>query len=157
MKSILLAAAFAGLTSPASAQERQEPPAPPRGASVAIRARADLASYVSDADYPPAAIRAHEEGRTAFRLAVGPDGRVSACTITESSGSAALDETTCRILRLRARFTPARDARGNPVGDNVSGALNWSLPVQPTPAPDSPAAPKGPSSNGAVRSTFEVR
>ena len=36
------------------------------------------------------------------------------CSVTSSSGSSALDQATCRILRSRARFTPARDSSGNP-------------------------------------------
>jgi TonB family protein len=93
------------------------------------RARANLASYISDADYPASAIRAHEQGRVSFRLIIGTDGRVSDCTITTSSGSAALDEATCRIMRSRARFTPAHDAQGNPIEDHMESGLNWILPT----------------------------
>ena len=72
--------------------------------------------------------RAEQQGTTGFRLTVGTDGRVSACTITSSSGSSALDEATCRIMRSRARFTPAHDEHGNPIGDSVSSRIRWVLP-----------------------------
>ena len=102
------------------------PPPPPRTVEPA-RARANLASYVSNDDYPPAALRAGDEGTTGFRLTVGPDGRVTNCTITSSSGSSSLDSTTCRIMRSRARFTPARDSNGNPTTDTHSARITWRI------------------------------
>jgi TonB family protein len=93
------------------------------------RARANLASYVSDADYPPEAIIQGEEGLVAFRLDVEPDGSVKRCEITSSSGSAALDEATCRIMIERPRFVPARDYRGRAVRDRVSSRMRWVLPM----------------------------
>jgi hypothetical protein len=53
---------------------------------------------------------------------------VTACTVTESSGSASLDSTTCRLLQERALFTPARDSRGEPVSDTVVSRVSWRLP-----------------------------
>lgn len=105
------------------------PPAPPPPRVVEpARARANLASYVSNDDYPDSAIRNEESGTTGFRLDVGPDGRVSNCTITSSSGSNALDSTTCRLMRSRARFTPATNSSGAKVSDSVSGRIRWVLP-----------------------------
>lgn len=103
------------------------PPPPPRTVEPA-RARANLASYVSNDDYPPAAIRNEEQGTTGFRLTVGTDGRVSNCEVTSSSGSSSLDSTTCRLMRSRARFTPARNNLGNPATDTQSGRIRWVLP-----------------------------
>jgi periplasmic protein TonB len=102
------------------------PPPPPRTVEPA-RARANLSSYVSNDDYPPSALRANEEGTTGFRLTVGPDGRVTACTVTSSSGSTALDNTTCRLMRSRARFTPARDNNNQPTTDSASGRIRWQI------------------------------
>lgn len=78
-------------------------------------------------DYPARALRGGEQGRVAYRLEIGPNGRVSACTIRRSSGSTALDDTTCRIVRTRARFTPARDSAGNAVPDARDGEVIWQL------------------------------
>lgn len=125
-----------GLTAGQGDQPRAEatpvppppPPPPPPPRIEPARARANLASYVSDADYPAAAIRGEEQGTTRFRLAVGPDGKVRDCTVTGSSGSSALDSATCRIMKARARFTPARDGSGNPTGDTVANAIRWVLP-----------------------------
>jgi len=93
------------------------------------RAKANLASYVSDEDYPSNAVRNEEQGTTRFRLAVGPDGRVKECTVTSSSGSSALDATTCKLMKQRARFTPARNNRDEATSDSVTNAIRWVLPT----------------------------
>ena len=104
---------------------------PPRTGIVAAppRAKTPLQNLVSQADYPMSALASREQGRVGFRLDVGENGRVLACTITRSSGSRALDATTCRIVRSRARFTPARDNNGMPVGHWVKDAIEWRLPA----------------------------
>ncbi|GAA4043443.1 hypothetical protein GCM10022281_25830 [Sphingomonas rosea] len=109
------------------------PPPPPPPAPVKVqpaKARANLASYISDDDYPQDAIRNEQQGTTRFRLDIGPDGRVANCTVTGSSGSSSLDAATCRILRSRARFTPATDSSGKPTGDSVSQSIRWVLPAE---------------------------
>ena len=91
-------------------------------------ARANLSSLVSDHDYPLSARTAGEQGAVRVKLEVGPNGRVTNCTIMSSSASAALDSATCRIMRSRGRFTPARDAAGNPATDTVEHTLHWRVP-----------------------------
>jgi TonB family protein len=98
--------------------------APPR------RARANLNSYFSVDDYPIVALRAHHEGTTGFRLTVGADGKVADCRVTVPSGSSFLDVQTCRLLRIRARYTPARAADGTPVEGSDSGRVTWQLPEE---------------------------
>ena len=108
---------------------RVDPPAPPAARKVEpARARANLASYVSDEDYPGTAVRNEEQGTTRFRLGVGPDGKVTECTVTGSSGSSALDSATCKLMKSRARFTPARDSDGRQTSDTVASAIRWVLP-----------------------------
>jgi periplasmic protein TonB len=104
------------------------PPPPPPVRVQPAKARANLASYVSDDDYPANAIRDEQQGTTRFTLSVGPDGRVSNCSVTSTSGSSALDQATCRIMKSRARFTPATDSTGAKTSDSVSGAIKWVLP-----------------------------
>ena len=89
---------------------------------------------LSSDDYPAAALRNEEEGSADFRLAVGKDGRVAGCTITGSSGSSSLDAATCRLMKARATFDPARDRRGRPVAGQFSGRITWRID-EPEPAP----------------------
>ncbi len=106
-----------------------EPPAPPPKKVTPARAKANLGSLFSDEDYPTSAVRAGESGATSFRLEVGANGRVTNCTVTSSSGSSALDSTTCRLLRSRARFSPATDSTGANTSDTVTGRIVWRLPA----------------------------
>jgi len=85
-------------------------------------------SLFSIDDYPYAALGTGARGVVAFRLTVGPDGRVVACAIRQSSGSAVLDATTCNILRRRAHYMPAMDSNGNPVAGTVDDQVEWKLP-----------------------------
>ncbi|HZG09802.1 MAG TPA: energy transducer TonB [Allosphingosinicella sp.] len=104
------------------------PPAPQPKKVESARAKANLASYVSNDDYPASAVRNEEQGTTRFQLTVGPDGRVADCRVTGTSGSNALDTATCRLMKSRARFTPARDSDGKATGDSVYNAIRWVLP-----------------------------
>jgi TonB family protein len=100
----------------------------------AVRAHADLGSYFHANDYPAAAALRAEVGSVAFTLDVDASGRVAACHVAASSGSQALDDTTCRILTERAQFTPARDGAGAAVPDRISDRVTWTLPEPPTEA-----------------------
>jgi TonB family protein len=90
--------------------------------------KANLASLFSDEDYPASALRNGEHGTVGVKLDVGPNGRVTACTVTSSSGSEVLDSATCRLLTSRARFTPAHDAMGNPTAGVVTHSQTWQIP-----------------------------
>ena len=102
-------------------------PHEPQSHGQPARARANLASYISHSDYPRTALANREQGTVHFVLTVGPNGRVGDCRVTQSSGSAALDSATCRIMRARARFTPARDAAGHPTADTIESSIGWHL------------------------------
>jgi TonB family protein len=97
----------------------------------AVRASADLVSSFRAADYPAAAMLAGEEGRVGVSVSVGRDGRVTGCRVTRSSGSHALDEGTCAILRERTRYTPARNGAGEATADEVAELITWALPAEP--------------------------
>ena len=103
---------------------------PPAAGTVAIRPTDwPPIGLFTDDDYPAGALRGEHQGLVRFRLEIGPDGRVSNCTIRSSSGSSSLDERTCRILRTRSRFVPARDSEGHPVPDTRDGEVTWRLPL----------------------------
>jgi protein TonB len=101
-------------------------PARPSGAA-ASAASLIRGSFNNDADYPSAALREEEQGTVGVSYTIGADGRVSNCTVVRSSGSRSLDSTTCRILQQRFRYSPARDASGNPVATTKSQSVTWRL------------------------------
>ena len=107
-------------------------PAPPPAVAKTPTNRAAPATspgtWLSDADYPAEAIRNGWHGTAAFRLTIDNAGRVAHCALTVSSGHAALDDATCRLLTARARFTPARDPSGQAATDTYNGRITWRLP-----------------------------
>ena len=104
------------------------PPPPKPSAAVRAKPRGSFQSLMSTDDYPPSALRNNEAGTVGFKLDVGTDGRVTNCTVTSSSGFADLDQTACRLLTKRARFTPAKDAGGAAIGDSFSSRFTWQIP-----------------------------
>lgn len=92
-------------------------------------------AWIQSADYPANSLANLEEGITSFDLTINPAGTVQACRITGSSGYALLDEATCRILKERARFHPARDSRGSGVEGRYASRIRWVLPLQHLPLP----------------------
>lgn len=92
-------------------------------------------NWITRADYPPEALRERREGVVGFRLEIGPNGQVTACNVTVSSGYAPLDEATCRLLSERATFNPGLDAKGRPTNSSYSSRVRWVIPQPPQTAP----------------------
>lgn len=88
---------------------------------------------IKDSDYPREALRAGVSGTVHLRFTVGVKGRVTDCVVTQSSGSALLDATTCRLIMARFRYEPSRDAAGHPVPDVVTGEHEWEVWSNPPP------------------------
>jgi TonB family protein len=86
--------------------------------------------------YPPEAKAAGIQGRTAFKLDLDPQGRITECDVTQSSGSALLDSTTCQLLVTNARFKPAHNAQGQAVAGTWSSAMVWQLAAPEAPPPE---------------------
>jgi protein TonB len=105
-------------------------PAPAETQAPAVPARSNLASFVSNDDYPTQAIRNEEQGTSAFVLTVNRRGRVTDCAITSSSGSTSLDRATCSIMTRRARFTPAKDDNGQAIATTVHSRIRWVIPEE---------------------------
>ena len=82
----------------------------------------DREAWLSYDDYPPIAKREGRGGAVGFRLTVAPDGSVTLCETTESSGHPDLDVATCALLTRRARFEPSD------VGGFHESVIDWRLP-----------------------------
>lgn len=68
-----------------------------------------------------------EEGDTIARLDVDATGRVTGCAVLVSSGSAALDNATCKISLERGRLRPAIGADGKPIAAFRIMPVRWRL------------------------------
>ncbi|MBN8844363.1 MAG: TonB family protein [Sphingomonadales bacterium] len=115
---LLLVAAQDNAQGPASAPQSSEP----------MRPVTNPGTWVTNADYPAAAMRDEMEGTTGFRLTVGPDGLPRRCEVTASSGSEELDAATCRLIMERARFQIQRDEKGVRLGGTYSNRIRWQIP-----------------------------
>lgn len=85
--------------------------------------------WITSDDYPQSALRSSAEGVTGFRLDIDVAGQVTNCTITSSSGAAALDDAVCALVPGRARFTPASDRRGRAVASHIEQRVRWQIPT----------------------------
>jgi periplasmic protein TonB len=114
----ILTILIGGLAVAADSTEATQPPTPAR----------QISGSVSNADYPASAIRSGARGRTVVLLTVGLDGRVTGCSVTSTSGNAALDSTTCSLAVRRFRFQPAT-RNGRPVVSTTSRTVTWNPPT----------------------------
>ena len=136
---ILIAAAL-GAAQPSTAQEapqqQNNPPSlrpaePPTLQARPVIPANDPRSWLAVQDYPDLAIRDGRGGAVGFSVAVGPDGSITSCRVTASSGSADLDEATCKVIRKKASFHPALDVRGTPIVGTYSSRVQWKFGYQP--------------------------
>jgi TonB family protein len=119
------------------------PPAPPRPpVPPLVNPPGDAAlplsspgGWVTADDYPAEAKRQGEQGRVVVRMAVDRKGLPYRCWVVSGSGSDRLDATTCYLMQSRARFTPARDPKGQPMEWTYQVAMRWTLEDEPDPVP----------------------
>lgn len=104
------------------------PPPPAPVVSKAAGAKGDPAQWVTSDDYPPAALREEREGVTKVTWQINEQGRIENCSVVSSSGSPDLDETACRVLTRRGRYSPALDQSGKPLRSTQSRTIRWQIP-----------------------------
>ena len=104
-------------------------PPPPRLQPKGAQPKGNPANWATTNDYPTRALREERAGTTGFRVTVGPDGKVTSCSVTSSSGSPDLDEATCSNVTRRGRFAPATDGEGNPTTGSYSNRIRWVIPT----------------------------
>ena len=83
----------------------------------------NLYRWISPEDYPVELASAGEEGYVTVGFTIGTDGLVSDCHVVRSSGYPRLDAIPCNVIAARARFSPARDARGQPVATHATHSI----------------------------------
>jgi TonB family protein len=86
-----------------------------------------LSGIVTADDYPADALDLNQEGSVGVLVRIDTKGAVSDCVVTSSSGSPALDAQTCRLVWLRAKFTPARGRTGTPVASSYEQRIAWQI------------------------------
>ena len=102
------------------------PPAPSQARGARPKGQGSWAARIQD-NYPSAALRKEIEGTVGVRVTIGPDGRVSGCSVSGSSGSGDLDSAACDGMTRYARFEPALDAGGNPTTGSFSTRIVYKI------------------------------
>ena len=66
------------------------------------------------------------QGSATIAFRVSPEGRLSNCRITRSSGDAIVDAIVCQSAAAHMRFSPARDRDNKPVWQDMTYTPTWS-------------------------------
>jgi TonB family protein len=96
-------------------------------AAVATKPKGSIIGLIRPNDYPDRPLRAGIGGTVGFRMKIDADGKVSECTVLESSSNADLDKTTCAVMKKRARFAPAMGHDGKPMWSFTFGRITWMV------------------------------
>jgi len=102
------------------------PPAPSQARGAAPEGLNRWAARIQE-NYPAAAVRREIEGNVGVSVQVGTDGRVTACTVTSSSGESVLDRAACEGMERYARYNPALNAAGEPIVGSDSRTIVYQL------------------------------
>ena len=89
---------------------------------VAVKPRMTRAPSIGPGDLPLDGAPRREVG---WRLTISPEGSIANCEIVRSSGSRALDDRVCELLRTGSRFTPGANAAGKPVTATFQSRLTF--------------------------------
>lgn len=104
------------------------PPLPPSGLGRMAQPANKPGAWVTQDDYSPSDIRSERQGTARFMLGIGTDGKVTSCTIIQSTGFDSLDAATCKFVSRRARFEAALDDSGAPIAGSYTGSIRWVIP-----------------------------
>lgn len=88
----------------------------------------DPETWVVPDDYPTDALVLKEQGITRVEMQVGRTGKPTGCRTVESSSSALLDATTCRLMLERSSFRPATNVKGVATAGRWRMSFTWQLP-----------------------------
>ncbi|MEM1197583.1 MAG: energy transducer TonB [Pseudomonadota bacterium] len=126
---------------PLTSDSRAERPAPPPPTTMTRPAttRPDRSRPVQPVEeaqwmrrvassYPSRALANEIEGTVGVLLTVTTAGRVGACSVSQSSGAAVLDEAACKAFTRYAVFEPALASDGQPVAGRWRGRVRYRLP-----------------------------
>lgn len=86
---------------------------------------ARLVTNIPNREYAHLASTGIPSGLVGVIIRVNPDGSVSNCRISRSSGDPSIDGLVCQLTLRYVRFDPARDPTGRPVAQDITYFPNW--------------------------------
>jgi len=98
----------------------------PGGGGTAGFTPARKLTKIPDREYRRFAATGASSGNVAIGIRVNPDGSVSNCRIVRSSGNPYADSLMCQLTQQYVRFSPARDASGRAISQDVTWVPNWA-------------------------------
>ncbi len=100
-------------------------PAVQKALSRRVQPTGNPGHWLRSGDYPVGALWSGENGLVRFRLDVEPDGSVSNCRILFRTNPDSFADLSCKLLRERARLSPALDSAGKPVKSYYLSQVRW--------------------------------
>lgn len=85
-------------------------------------------NWLRSADYPSGSIARGEQAIIRYRLTVDAAGQPTACAVQSAITKGDFAEVTCDLLKKRARFEPACDAKGKAMASYFVGSVVWIIP-----------------------------
>lgn len=68
---------------------------------------------------------AADRGYAHLLLTISEGGRVTRCTVYQTTGSGAVDEALCRVMIDQSRWSPALDTAGRPISVQLRYTSTW--------------------------------
>jgi periplasmic protein TonB len=93
--------------------------------SGAVTPPVHIAGALTDADYRHSGLPKGAAGTVLIAFRVRSDGVVDTCSTVRSSGYAAIDLATCRLVEQRFKFRPARDSGNHPMDFTLRTDFTW--------------------------------
>ena len=69
---------------------------------------------------------AADRGYGYLLLTISEEGRVSDCSVMQTTGSGDVDQALCNLMIGRSRWSPARDTQGRPISVKLRYTATWS-------------------------------
>jgi TonB family protein len=86
-----------------------------------------LGNFFRPDDYPDDLLDKGIQGSVGVLMTVDGSGQLTDCRTVETSGTPALDQVTCDVLRKRARFKPALSRDGKAMAALTYWRVNWQI------------------------------
>lgn len=95
------------------------------GLSRPVRPKTSPQTWLSSGDFPSSALAKGHNGIVQFRFDVDAEGKIADCFILSHTSPDDFADLTCKLVRRRAKLSPALDAKGVPVRSYYVQKVNW--------------------------------
>jgi TonB family protein len=90
-----------------------------------VKPMKNASTWLDDDDYPKEMLRNGQPGVVNFRLSIDEKGMPTACHIQKTHREKGFDDTVCKAMMRKARFSPALDADKMPIASYYIATVNF--------------------------------